>query len=150
MNQRSNCQHLLDHGERMRVPEKIIYFCSFDYAFDCVDQINDGRFWRRWAYETTWPASWEIHMQVRKQRLVLDIEQQTSSKEEKEYVKYVYGHPAYVCVCLWVEINTYTVYIYMLIWTYHGRHIILNIHICIYLCTAIPIHAYVYVDSLGI
>ena len=38
-NQRSNCQHLLDHGKSKRVPEKNIYFCFIDYAkaFDCVD-----------------------------------------------------------------------------------------------------------------
>ena len=35
-------------------------------------------------------------MQVRKQQLELDMEQQTGSKEEKEYVKAVYGHPAYL------------------------------------------------------
>ena len=35
-------------------------------------------------YQTTWPASWEISMQLRKQQLELDMEQQTGSKEEKE------------------------------------------------------------------
>ena len=40
-------------------------------------------------YQTTWPASWEICMQVRKQQLELDIEQQTGSKQKKEYVKAV-------------------------------------------------------------
>ena len=35
-------------------------------------------------------------MQVRKQQLELDVEQQTGSKEEKEYVKAVYCHPAYL------------------------------------------------------
>ena len=35
-------------------------------------------------------------MQVRKQQLELDMEQQTSSKQEKEYVKAVYCHPAYL------------------------------------------------------
>ena len=35
-------------------------------------------------------------MQVRKQQLELDIEQQTGSKYEKEYVKAVYRHPAYL------------------------------------------------------
>ena len=35
-NQRSNCQHLLDHSKSKRIPEKI-YFCFIDYAFDCVD-----------------------------------------------------------------------------------------------------------------
>ena len=42
--------------------------------------INCGKFWKRWEYQTTWPASWEIYMQVRKQQLELDMEQQTGSK----------------------------------------------------------------------
>ena len=42
------------------------------------------------------PASWEICMQVRKQPLELDMEQQTGSKSGKEYVKAVYCHPAYL------------------------------------------------------
>ena len=42
--------------------------------------INYGKFWRRWEYQTTWPASWETCMQVRKQQLELDMEQQTGSK----------------------------------------------------------------------
>ena len=42
--------------------------------------INYGKFWKRWEYQTTWPASWEICMQVRKQQLELDMEQQTGSK----------------------------------------------------------------------
>ena len=31
--------------------------------------INCGKLWKRWEYQTTWPASWEIRMQVRKQQL---------------------------------------------------------------------------------
>ena len=42
--------------------------------------INCGKFPKRWEYQTTWPASWEIYMQVRKQPLELDMEQQTGSK----------------------------------------------------------------------
>ena len=42
--------------------------------------INCGNFWKRWEYQTTWPASWETYMQVRKQQLELDMEQQTGSK----------------------------------------------------------------------
>ena len=42
--------------------------------------INCGKFLKRWAYQTTWPAPWEICMQVRKQQLELDMEQQTGSK----------------------------------------------------------------------
>ena len=58
--------------------------------------INCGKFWKRWEYQITWPASWEIYMQVRKQQLELDMEQQTGSKKEKEYVKAVYCHSAYL------------------------------------------------------
>ena len=41
---------------------------------------NCGKFLKRWEYQTTWPTSWEICMQVRKQQLELDVEQQTGSK----------------------------------------------------------------------
>ena len=42
--------------------------------------INCGKFWKRWEYQTTWLACWETYMQVRKQQLELDMEQQTGSK----------------------------------------------------------------------
>ena len=58
--------------------------------------IHCGKFWKRWEYQTTWPASWETYMQVRKQQLEMDMEQQTASKYEKEYIKAVYCHPAYL------------------------------------------------------
>ena len=64
---------------------------------------NCGKFWRRWEYQTTWPASWEICVQVRKQQLELDMEQWTGSKSGKEYIKAVYCHP-----CLF---NLYAEYI---------------------------------------
>ena len=57
---------------------------------------NCGKFWKRWEYQTTWPASWETYMQVRKQQLELGMEQQIGSKSGKEYVKAVYCHPAYL------------------------------------------------------
>ena len=62
--------------------QKNIYFCFIDYAnaFDCGDHNICGKFLKRWEYQTTWPASWEICMQVRKQQLELDMEQQTGSK----------------------------------------------------------------------
>ena len=46
--------------------------------------------------QTTWPDSWEICMQVKKQELELDMEQQTGSNSGKEYVKAVYCHRAYL------------------------------------------------------
>ena len=58
-----------------------IYFCFIDYAkaFDCLSQ-QTGKFLKRWEYQTTWPDSWEICVQVRMQQLELDMEQQTGSK----------------------------------------------------------------------
>ena len=62
--------------------QKNIYFCFINYAkaFDCVDHKNCGKFFKRWEYQTTWSASWEICIQVKKQQLELGMEQQTGSK----------------------------------------------------------------------
>ena len=57
---------------------------------------NCRKFFKRWEYQNTLPASREICMQVRKQRLEPDMEQPTGSKLGKEYVKAVYRHPAYL------------------------------------------------------
>ena len=46
----------------------------------CGSQKNCGKFFKKWEYQTTWPASWEICVQVRKQQLELDVEKQTGSK----------------------------------------------------------------------
>ena len=51
---------------------------------------------KRWEYQATLPVSWETYMQVKKQQLELDIEQQTGSKLGKEYVKALNCHPAYL------------------------------------------------------
>ena len=59
-------------------------------------KTNCGKFFKWWEYQNTWPASWEICMQVKKQQLELDMEQQTGSKWGKEYVKAAYCHPAYL------------------------------------------------------
>ena len=67
--------------EKARVFQKNIYFCFINYAKAFVwITINCGKFWKIWEYQTTWPASWETYMQVRKQQLELDMEQQTGSK----------------------------------------------------------------------
>ena len=57
---------------------------------------NCGKFFKRWEYQTTWPASWEICMQVKKQQFEPDMVQQTDSKLGKEYIKVLYCHPAYL------------------------------------------------------
>ena len=84
--------------EKARELQKNIYFCFFDYAKPLTVWIttNCGKFFKRWEYQTTLPASWETCMQVKKQQLELDMEQWTGSKLGKEYVKAVYCHPAYL------------------------------------------------------
>jgi len=61
--------------EKAREFQKNIYFCFIDYAKPLTVwiTINSGKFWKRWEYQTTWPASWETYMQVRKQQLELDM-----------------------------------------------------------------------------
>ena len=61
---------------------KNIYFCFIDYAksFDSADHNKLWKILKEVEYETIWPASWEICMQVKKQKLELDMEQQTGSK----------------------------------------------------------------------
>ena len=81
----------------MRKLQKNIYFCFIDYAkADCVDHNKLKNSERDGYNQTTWPASWEICMQDRKQQLELDVEQQTGSKSGKEYVKAIYCRPAYL------------------------------------------------------
>ena len=84
--------------ENAREFQKSIYFCFIDYvkAFDYVDHKKSGKFLKRWKYQTTLPASWEICMQVKKQHLELDMEQRTGSELGKEYIKVVYCHLAYL------------------------------------------------------
>ena len=65
--------------EKAREFQKNIYiyiyiFINYVKIFDFVDHTNYGKFLKRWEYQTTWPASWEICMQVRKQQLELDME----------------------------------------------------------------------------
>ena len=76
--------------EKAREYQKNIYLCFIDYvkAFDCG--------WQQTVEQTTWPASWEICMQIKKQQLELDMEQQTGSTSGKEYIKAVYCHSTYL------------------------------------------------------
>ena len=80
--------------EKARGFKKNIYFCFIDYAKAFVwITTNCGKLLKRLEYQTTWPASWEICMQVKKQ---LDMEQRTGSILGKEYVKAVCCRPAYL------------------------------------------------------
>ena len=68
--------------EKAKEFQKNIYFCFIDYtkAFNCVDHNKLLKNFKRWEYQTTSPASWEICMLVKKQQLELDVEQQTGFK----------------------------------------------------------------------
>ena len=68
--------------EKAREFEKNIYFflLTMPKPLTVWITINCGKFLKRWEYQTTWPASWETCMQVKKQQLELDMKQQTGSK----------------------------------------------------------------------
>ena len=68
--------------EKAREFQENIYFCFMDYAkaFDCVDHSKLWKILKEMGNQTTWHASWETCMQVRKQQLELDMDQHTISK----------------------------------------------------------------------
>ena len=68
--------------KKAREFQKNIYFGFIDYAkaFDCVDHSKLWKILKEMAIPNIWPASWEACMQVRKQQLEMDMEQQTGSK----------------------------------------------------------------------
>ena len=75
--------------------QRLLYSNKFKNC--CTPYHNKlGKFFKIWEYQTTFPASWEICMQVKKQQLEPNVEQQTGSKLGKEYIKAVYCHPAYL------------------------------------------------------
>ena len=62
-------------SKKQESSKKNIYFCFIDYAkgFDCVDHNKLWKILQSWKYQATWPASWEICMQVKKQQLELEL-----------------------------------------------------------------------------
>ena len=77
---------------------KNIYFCFIDYikAFDSVDHNKLWKILQGMRTANTWPAFWEICMQVKKQQLEPDMEQQTGSKLGKEHIRTVHCHLTYL------------------------------------------------------
>ena len=84
--------------EKGREFQKSIYFCFIDYAkaFDCVDHNKLWEILQEMEIPDHLTCLLRICMQVKKQQLELDMEQQTGSKSGKEYIKAVYCHPAYL------------------------------------------------------
>ena len=60
---------------KVREFQKSICFIDYSKVFDCVDHNKLWKILKEMGIQTTWPASWEICMQVRKQQLELDMEQ---------------------------------------------------------------------------
>ena len=96
-NKRSNCQHL-GSQKKQDSSRKISTSALLTTSKLLTVWIttNCGKFFKRWECQTTLPASCEIYMQVKKQQLELNMDQRTCSKLEKEQVKAVYCHRAYL------------------------------------------------------
>ena len=84
--------------EKAREFQKNIYFCFIDYAkaFDCVDHNKLWEILKEMRIPDHLTCLLRNFMQVRKQQIELDMEQQTVSKSGKEYIQAVYCHPAYL------------------------------------------------------
>ena len=84
--------------EKAREFQKNIYFCFIDHAkaFDCMDHNKMWKIIKEKGIPDHLTHLLEICMQVKKQQLELDMEQQTDSRSEKECIKVVYCYPAYL------------------------------------------------------
>ena len=85
-----HCFSIFHEATRADAMILVFWMLSFKPTFS----LSSFTFFKRWEYQTTLHASWEISMQVKKQQLVPDMEQQTGSKLGKVYVKALYCHPA--------------------------------------------------------
>ena len=82
--------------KKAREFQKNICIINYVKAFDCVGHNKLWRTLKKIEYQTTFPASWEVCMQVKKQQLEPDMEQWTGSKLGKEYIKAVCCNPAHL------------------------------------------------------
>ena len=91
-------QHPLDHQKKQENSRKTSTSALLTMQKHLTVWIttNCGKSLKNWEYQTNLPASWEICVQVKKQQLEMEKEQQTVSKSGKEYVKALYCHPAYL------------------------------------------------------
>ena len=78
--------------------QKSIYFCFFNFAiaFDCVDHNKLWKIFKEMGIPDHLTCLLRNLQAGQEQQLELDMEQQTGSKPEKEYIKAVYCHPAYL------------------------------------------------------
>ena len=83
-------------GENIQFSYYHFSFTDYTKALTVWITTNNEKFFKRWDYQTTLPASLEVCMQVKNQYLELDMEQRAGSKLGKEYVKAIYCQPAYI------------------------------------------------------
>ena len=96
-NQRSNCQHPMDHSKSKRVPEKhLLCFIDDTKVFDCVDHNKLWKILKEMGIPDHLTCLLQSCMQVKKQHLGLDMKQRTDSKSGKVYVEAVYCHLVYL------------------------------------------------------
>ena len=90
-NQRTNCQHPLDHRKRKRIPAKTFMSASLTMLKSLTVWIttNCGKFLKRWEYQTTLPASWEIGM-LQEKTVRTRHGTMTGSKLGKDYIKFIF------------------------------------------------------------
>ena len=78
-NQIANIHWIIEKARGSR-KTSISALLTLPKSLNVCTTTNCGKFWKRWEYQTSWPASWETCMQVRKPQLELDMEWQTGSK----------------------------------------------------------------------
>ena len=76
----ANIHWIIEKAREFQKKTSISALLTMPKALTVWITINCGKFWKRWEYQTTWPASWETYMLFMKQQLELDMEQQTGSK----------------------------------------------------------------------
>ena len=95
-NQRSNCQHLVDHQKAKEYHQKKIYFWFIDYPKTFVS-VDHNKLWK--FQEMGIPDHLTCLLRNlcgSQEETELNMEQETTYKSGKEYIKVVYCHPAYL------------------------------------------------------
>ena len=91
----ANIRYFIGKAKEFQKIYLLLLYWLYQNPWLCGSQ-QTGKFFKRWEYQTTLHASWEIFMQAKKKQLELDMEQWTGSKLEKEYIRAVYCHPPYL------------------------------------------------------
>ena len=84
----ANIRWIIKKARKFQKKHLLLLYWLRQSLWLCGSQ-QTGKFIKRWEHQTTWPASWEICMQAKKQQLEPVMVQQTGSKSGKRYVKAV-------------------------------------------------------------